>query len=40
VPHRPQKTGNLTTVMGSVINNMQYNLPDRGYERIALCTFV
>lgn len=40
VPHRPQKAGNLAAVMGSVINNMQHNLPDRGYKRIALCTFV
>src|SRR5664280_2338278 len=40
VPHRPQKTGNLATVMGAVINNMQHNLPDRGYKCIALCTFV
>src|ERR1039458_9922501 len=40
VPHRPQKTGNLATVMAAVINNMQHNLPDRGHKRIALCTFV
>ena len=40
MPHRPQKAGGLPTVMASVINNMQHNLPDRGYERIALCTFV
>jgi hypothetical protein len=40
VPHRPQKTGNLATVMGAMINNMQHNLPGWSYKRIALCTLV
>jgi len=40
VPHRPQKAGNLTTVMGSVIHNMQHDLPGRGHVRIALRVFV
>ena len=31
VPHCPQKSRNLATVMGTVINNMQHNLPGRGH---------
>lgn len=34
--HRSKKTRSLPAVMGSVIHNLQHNLPDRGYVRIVL----
>jgi len=35
VSHSPQKSGNLATVMGSVIGEMQHKLPDWVYKWIA-----